>query len=535
MGPKSIPPSPAPRRLTITLEQKRALRAHKKQHPQLSNLAIKQWFEDIYKQRISPPSVSEILSKKYDYLDDLNARRLHRKHNYKERWPELEEALFAWVQRAEHEITISGETIRQKAEFFWGKLDVYGGMEMPKFSNGWLFKFQQRRGIHSRVKFGEAASAHDAAIEMDRIRQLLAQFDPSDIFNCDETGLFWKLVPDRSLTTTNIPGRKKQKQRISIHFCTNMDGSVKLPPWIIGTAQNPHVFRRSGIRIQNLGVFWRANKKAWMTALIMEEWLRWFDVQMGLRRRKVALLMDNFSAHEAAISAIQESGCPLQNTFVIWLPPNSTSIYQPLDQGIIRTWKTYWRRDWVRYMLAEYDAGRDALSTINLIYAIRWTVRVWNFDISEKTIANCFSKALSMESRDFEDQSLPTNDIIEGIQQLQDRSLIHDAMNIEDFLNPDGEIVQDDSSAIDDLVLSQIQGPASIEEEDQDDGEGDGEALPQVTVSQALGAIRTARLREEQSESGDIEAIQVLNRLERKYLTEEVNSRHQSDIRSWFR
>jgi hypothetical protein len=271
-----------------------------------------------------------------------------------------------------------------------------------------------------------------------------------------------------------------------------------------------------------------------MTALIMEEWLRWFDEQMALRGRKVALLMDNFSSHETAVATIHRSVCPLQNTLIIWLPPNSTSQYQPLNQGIITMWKTYWRRDWVRYMLAEHDAGRDALSTVNLLYAIRWTINAWNFDISEKTIANCFSKALSMGSRDIEGQSPPTNDIIEGIQQLQDRALIHDAMNIESFINPEEEIVQDVFTTIEDLVLSEMQGPASIEEEDQDDDEGEGEALPQVTVSQALREVRTARLHEEQSEFGDVEAIQLLSRLESKYLTK-IDSLRQGDIRSWLR
>jgi hypothetical protein len=39
----------------------------------------------------------------------------------------------------------------------------------------------------------------------------------------------------------------------------------------------------------------------------------------------VVLLMDNFSAHEAAVKGIHSSRYSLQNTLVIWLPPNSTS------------------------------------------------------------------------------------------------------------------------------------------------------------------------------------------------------------------
>jgi hypothetical protein len=71
---------PATRRSTISLEQKRAVRTHKSQYPQLSNLAIKQWFEDTYDQRISPASISAFLSPRYTSLDDLKKSLLKRKH-----------------------------------------------------------------------------------------------------------------------------------------------------------------------------------------------------------------------------------------------------------------------------------------------------------------------------------------------------------------------------------------------------------------------------------------------------------------------
>jgi hypothetical protein len=68
---------------------------------------------------------------------------------------------------------------------------------------------------------------------------------------------------------------------------------------------------------------------------IMKEYLLWFDQQMRIKGRKALLLMDNFSAHELAVEQIEE-GVNLTNTKVMWLPPNATSIYQPLDQGIIQ-------------------------------------------------------------------------------------------------------------------------------------------------------------------------------------------------------
>jgi hypothetical protein len=67
---------------------------------------------------------------------------------------------------------------------------------------------------------------------------------------------------------------------------------------------------------------------------ICKEYLLWFDQQMRIKGKKALLLIDNFSAHELAIEQLQESNS-LIHTKVMFLPPNATSIHQPLDQGII--------------------------------------------------------------------------------------------------------------------------------------------------------------------------------------------------------
>ena len=77
-----------------------------------------------------------------------------------------------------------------------------------------------------------------------------------------------------------------------------------------------------------------------MTSEIMRDWLRWFDERMS--GWKVVLLMDNFSAHDVALRQINASDIHPQNTRVVYLPANSTSRSQPLDQGIINAWKLHY-------------------------------------------------------------------------------------------------------------------------------------------------------------------------------------------------
>ena len=165
---------------------------------------------------------------------------------------------------------------------------------MPSFSNGWLRGFQSRWSIRQNIQRGEAGNlSQDSGTEMARICQFLSTYAPQDIYNCDETSLYWRKIPGRSLSTRPLPGRKKDKARISVLFCYNSDASERIPIWFIGTARRPKAFVTAGINVENLGCVWRSNKKAWMTGEIFKEWLIWFDKKMA--GRKVVLLLDNFS------------------------------------------------------------------------------------------------------------------------------------------------------------------------------------------------------------------------------------------------
>ena len=114
---------------------------------------------------------------------------------------------------------------------------------MPSFSNGWLRGFQSRWNIQQNMQHGEAGSlSQDAGAEVASICQFLSTYASQDIYNRDGTGLYWKKIPDRSLSTRLLPGRKKDKARISILFCCNSDASERIPIWFIGTCKKAKGF-----------------------------------------------------------------------------------------------------------------------------------------------------------------------------------------------------------------------------------------------------------------------------------------------------
>jgi hypothetical protein len=157
-------------------------------------------------------------------------------------------------------LVISGDILKEKAAQFW--LVLYPNVEPLKFSSGWLEGFNARHSIKCRKKYGESAEVEfEVNIEaIHNIRVRTALYHLSDIYNMDETGLYWKLVPDRSLSTEQLSGLKKEKARISLALTGNGDGTERVPIWAIGTAKKPRCFKN--INVESLGLKWRANKKA---------------------------------------------------------------------------------------------------------------------------------------------------------------------------------------------------------------------------------------------------------------------------------
>jgi len=100
-----------------------------------------------------------------------------------------------------------------------------------KASAGWLFTFRSPHRPTNRKVVGESASADEAAVLP--FRQKLKILEESglvhaQIYNADETGLFWKSMPSNTQAARqegHIPGRKLAKGRVSIMCCANADGS----------------------------------------------------------------------------------------------------------------------------------------------------------------------------------------------------------------------------------------------------------------------------------------------------------------------
>lgn len=172
-----------------------------------------------------------------------------------------------------------------------------------------------------------------------------------------------------------------------------------------------------------------------MTLKIFYEWLKWFD---GRINRKVLLILDNCSAHGKA-----ESLPPLTNTEVLYLPPNMTSKIQPMDAGIIRSFKARYRLHFSRQLLSNIENGFSAPAKIDILTGIRFTVQAWN-EVQDTTIANCFRKCKirSQSDNDAPACELAEDDVDAQLSALLARMPYENPMQISFLLNyPDEQEV----------------------------------------------------------------------------------------------
>ena len=192
-------------------------------------------------------------------------------------------------------ITLTDLLIKEKARIFAQAFNI--PESNLTFSNGWLEKFKKRNHIQRYRAHGEAGSAPLESLSEERmkLRRLLGRFTLDRIYNIDETGLFYRMLPNQTLSTHPIAGQKKDKTRITVLLGTNATGTDKLTPWVIGNAKRPRPF--SQINLERLPVHYHANPKVWMNSSIFEEVLRHMDSYFRAQNKKILLLVDNAPSH----------------------------------------------------------------------------------------------------------------------------------------------------------------------------------------------------------------------------------------------
>lgn len=377
---------------------------------------------------------------------------------------EIEDALLAWFHqiRAQN-ATVNGPLMLEKAKELAGSLG-YNDFEP---THGWLERLKTRQNIKFIKVSGERAAADHTAAEnwiANVLPEIIKGYDSNDVYNADESGLFYKATPCNTLAVagTNPTGGKTPKDRITILFLCNSTGTDK-KAYAIGKFKNPRCFSKARPPLP-----YYSSANAWMTSWIWSDILKKFDRELG--NRKVILFADNAACHKIEVA--------LKNIKIVFMPPNTTSLIQPLDQGIIRTAKVHYRTQVMRKMLRALDEGISTVEyskSIDILKAMHMLKRAW-FLVSSSTVENCFRKAgfLGGDSSDEVLESLNASEFGEFIQEAEFNTFIDCDQEAECFGNlTDAEICHS---------VKRNRQETNLEEEKEEEEEKENEeVVEQVT------------------------------------------------------
>ncbi|KAJ5110027.1 hypothetical protein N7532_002672 [Penicillium argentinense] len=445
-------------RFAVPELQKKTLRSWSaSQDPRPSHVDCIDWFEQQYGRRLNQSTVSYILSKRYEHLDN-GPVSVDSERRQPAQWPILEDKLNDWLDEAEnrHE-RVSGEQIMRKAREFWPEIMDYVGRAMPSFSYGWLNKFRKRREfdqIHRNRPEDTGPALVDIANSRNQTKALRSfggEFMPENIYHMDETGLLWRKAPFMSVpagyTYYHPRSQYQANARICLTLCTNATGSDRLPLWVIGHKHTPESLRQANM--QALDVKWRYNKQAWMSAVIMQEWLLAFYAHIG--SRQVLLMLDNFPAHTAAIEATP----PPPNIHIETYPIIPEVITPPISCGIARILKQQYRRQYLGYIIAGYNRGCSPIQEMCLGYALVWVTRNWRHDVPNASIYKAFRKSTLLDPRIDLVRAPQPPDIIQLYQHaLRLNRSNAPVISFQEFANPAAEEIAGDYNPARDAFLS---------------------------------------------------------------------------------
>ncbi len=332
--------------------------------------------------------IGEILKQKQSILALYSSNAPKEKSTVRDKqseYCEVNKLLHEWFTIATSKSVFpGGPQLQEKAKEIASRL----GKPDFKASNGWLDKWKRRYGIRQVTVSGESGDVSDLTVESwkERLPELVRGYKAEDIWNLDETGCFWKALPDKGFgrKKTECKGGKKSKHRFTIAFIVNAAGGKEMPV-VIWKSNNPRCFK--GIIKSQLPVNYFNQSKAWMTGNILDQILTKINVQLKMKSRTIILMMDNAGCHPHDLE--------YSNIKIIWLPPNTTSKLQPLDLGIIQNFKVHYRKRLLRYVLSKIDEcqlGSEVTNSINVLIAIRWVAQAWD-EVKRETICKCFKNA----------------------------------------------------------------------------------------------------------------------------------------------
>jgi len=193
---------------------------------------------------------------------------------------------------------------------------------------------------------------------------------------------------------------------------------------------------------------------------------------------KIILFLDNASCHPHIT---------LSNEQLAWFPPNTSSCTQPMDQGVIYTYKCHYRRSLLQSLIPKISSCNtinELAGSIFVLDAIHWTAAAVK-QIQPETVAKCFQKAGFNAPTTLHDIQDEASESLASIAHLLDHNNINAAA--EDYVQIDEAIFTD--ANINSAANLIIQNEEESDAEDEEDDENGDDERDEKRITDARRAL----------------------------------------------
>jgi hypothetical protein len=229
-----------------------------------------------------------------------------------------------------------------------------------KGSNGWLEKFLGRNDLVSRSETTRTPqrTPSDKLLEMQMFKRFLrlemrTQNISSEawIFNVDQTSIHFDMPRRRTVERSGtkevrITRFRKGGPNVTVFLCVAANGE-KLPPFVVFKAGNKTNRAPRGVTCPD-GVIAAGQESAWATIPIVVKWIN--EVfKPWLIERKIqssVILMDELPSHTNHDVKFE---LMKHNAKSVIIPGGDTSILQPLDVSVNRSFKAKMRKSYAEW------------------------------------------------------------------------------------------------------------------------------------------------------------------------------------------
>lgn len=220
--------------------------------------------------------------------------------------------------------------------------------------------------------------------ERNALKKMFAKLPPKDIFTLDETFLAYNLPLDYAQYEASQIQRRIEVA--SVMLCSNLEGSEKLNPLVVGKYNSYKSFRNYfpedpvdpvsqsllGEKMaRRFGISYHSNRKSWLTSNLFHDWLARWDKRLVADNRRIWIILDDSCSHRII-------NPHLKNIQLVYTSSNSR--FLPFNWGVLDEFKT-------RYRIQQYQALIELQNTLEKRTKKKMLI---SFEQSQLTMSNAF-------------------------------------------------------------------------------------------------------------------------------------------------